>query len=140
MTEQRTKDLSKMDEQEARSFLEGLASDLSPEAEYDARHEDYAMEMPQSGERIRGRENMRAFQQSFLDNADKPSIRIRRVLVRDGLWVVESAVDYGGGRVFHGAAILELSDGKIRRDTRYFAETFEAPAWRSRWVERMEGR
>lgn len=28
---------------------------LSPEAEYEIRHEDYTMEMPQSGERIRGR-------------------------------------------------------------------------------------
>jgi hypothetical protein len=63
--------------------------------------------MPQSGERFVSRENVRAFQEAFHDNADKPIIRIRRVLVGDGLWVVESAVDYGGGRVLHGAAVLD---------------------------------
>jgi hypothetical protein len=60
------------------------------------------------------------------------------VLVREGLWVVESVVDYGGGRVMHRVAILELRDGKVWRDTRYFAEPFEAPEWRAKWVERME--
>ena len=96
------------------------------------------MEMPQSGERIRGRENMRSFQEAFPEHSTPPSIRIRRVLVRDGLWVVESVTDYGGEQVFNGAAILELKDGKIWRDTRYFAEPFEAPEWRAQWVERME--
>ena len=95
------------------------------------------MEMPQSGERIRGPENTRAFQEAFPSHSNPPSIRIRRVLVRDGLWVVESVIDYGG-QVFHGAAILELRDGEIWRDTRYFAEPFEAPEWRAHLVERME--
>jgi SnoaL-like protein len=138
MDEQRVPDLEEMDEQQAQRFLEGLASDLSPEGEYAIRHEDYVMEMPQSGERFVGRENMRAFQESFPDNADKPTIRIRRVLVGEGLWVAESVVDYGGGQVLHGAAILELKDGKVWRDTRYFAEPFEAPGWRAHLVERME--
>jgi hypothetical protein len=34
--------------------------------------------------------------------------------------------------------IIELRDGKMFRDTRYYAEPFEAPAWRSEWVERMD--
>ncbi len=37
---------------------------LSAEEEYEIRHQDYVMEMPQSGERFRGRENMRAFQEA----------------------------------------------------------------------------
>jgi hypothetical protein len=60
------------------------------------------------------------------------------VLVREGLWVVESVIDYGGGQVMHGVAIVELKDGKFWRDTRYFAEPFEAPEWRAHLVERME--
>ncbi|HSK35169.1 MAG TPA: hypothetical protein VLA80_00370 [Actinomycetota bacterium] len=49
-----------MDEQQVRElFLERLQH-LSAEAEYELRHPDYVMEMPQSGERIRGPENMRA--------------------------------------------------------------------------------
>jgi hypothetical protein len=117
MDSRRVPNLEEMDAQQARSLLEKLAADLSPEEEYAIRHEDYVMEMPQSGERFVSRENVRAFQEAFRDNADKPTIRIRRVLVGAGLWVVESAVDYGDGRVLHGAAILELKDGKVSSST-----------------------
>jgi hypothetical protein len=34
--------------------------------------------------------------------------------------------------------IVEFRDGKIWRDTRYYAEPFEAPEWRAQWVEQME--
>src|SRR5918995_377369 len=61
--------------------------DLSPEEEYNVRHQDYVMEMPQSGERFRGRENMRAFQEAH--PTPPSSLQVRRVLVREGLWVVE---------------------------------------------------
>ena len=139
MGDRRVLDLEAMDEQEAARLLTELASDLSPAGEYAIRHpEDYAMEMPQSGERIRGRQNMRAFQEAFPSNANPPSIRIRRVLVRDGLWVAEGVNDYGDGKVFDVVAVFELKDGKIWRDTRYYAEPFEAPDWRAQWVERME--
>jgi hypothetical protein len=127
--------LEEMDEQQAQRFLAELFSRLSPEEEYELRHEDYVMEMPQSGERIRGRENMRAFQEAF---PNPPSIRLRRVLVRDGLWVAEGVNDYGGGQVFTVVAIIELRDGKMWRDTRYYAEPVEAPEWRAQWVERLE--
>jgi hypothetical protein len=52
-------------------------------------------------------------------------------------WVVEARSDYGD-RIYRVVAILEFRDGKIWRDTRYFGEPFEAPAWRARWVERIE--
>lgn len=138
MDAQRVQNLEEMDERQALRFLAELASELSPEKEYALRHEDYTMEMPQSGERFQGRENLRAFQEAFIDHSAPPNIRIRRVLVGDGLWVVESVIDYGGGQISHGVAILELRDGKFWRDTRYFAEPFEAPEWRARWVEPIE--
>jgi hypothetical protein len=129
--------LEEMGEREAWRFLAELFTDLSPEAEYAVRHEDFVMEMPQSGERIRGRENMRAFQRSFADHSNPPTITLRRVVVREGLWILEGVNDYGNGRVFNIAAIFELRDGRIWRDTRYYAEPFEAPEWRAQWVERM---
>ena len=139
MDGQRVPDLEEMDEQQVERFLTELASALSPEEEYRIPHpEDYVMEMPQSGERFRGQENMRAFQEAFPDHSTPPSIRIRRVLVRDGTWLVESVIDYGEGRVSYGVAILELKDGKVWRDRRYFAEPFEAPGWCAHLVERME--
>ena len=47
-------------------------------------------------------------------------------------------MDYGQGHISHGVAILEFKDGKVWRDTRYFAEAFEAPEWRTHLVERIE--
>jgi hypothetical protein len=68
-------DLAAMNEQEATRFLTELAPALSPEGEYRTRHpEDYVMEMPQSGERFRGRDNMRAFQEAFTENSAPPQI------------------------------------------------------------------
>ena len=92
MAEQRVPDLEEMDEQEAQHFLADLFSRLSAEAEDRIRHEDYTMEMPQSDERIRGRQKMREFQEA----QSRPPRQLRRVLVRDGLWVVEGIIDYGG--------------------------------------------
>jgi hypothetical protein len=65
MDDPRVPNLEEMDEQQVRRFLTELLPKLSPEEEYELRHEDYVMEMPQSGERIRGRENMRAFQEAY---------------------------------------------------------------------------
>jgi hypothetical protein len=138
MAEQRVPNLEEMDEQEAHRFLTDLYSRLSPEEEYNVRHqEDYVMEMPQSGERFRGRENMRAFQEAY-HLSPPPSLQVRRVLVKEGLWVVEGVIEYGDGRVLDFVVISELKDGKMWRDRWYFAEPFEAPEWRSQWVERMD--
>ena len=134
MEEQQVPNLNEMDEQQASQFLTQLLPKLSPDEEHKLRHEDYVMEMPQSGERIRGREKMREFQEAY---PNPPSMQLRRMLVRDGLWVAELVSDYGG-QVYDVALIIELRDGKMWRDTRYYAEPFEAPEWRARWVERME--
>jgi hypothetical protein len=138
MDEPGVPDLEEMNEQQAQQFLTEMFTHLSPDAEYEIRHEDYVMEMPQSGERIRGRENMRQFQEAFADHSNPPTIRLRRVVVRKGLWILEGVNDYGEGQVFTVVAIFELRDGKVWRDTRYYAEPFEAPEWRAQLVERME--
>ena len=122
-----------MDEHEAYDFLAVQLARLSADEEYELRHEDYVMEMPQSGERIRGRDNMRAFQEAY---PNPPTIQLRRVLVRSGLWVVEATSDYSG-RIYNVVLIVELRDGRIFRETRYYTDPFEAPAWRAQWVERF---
>jgi len=30
---------------------------------------------------------------------------------------------------------MEFRDGKVVHETQYFADPFEAPAWRSQWVQ-----
>jgi hypothetical protein len=94
--------------------------------------------MPQFGEGIRGPENMREFQQAFAGNSNPPPIGLRRVLVREGLWVVEGVNDHGEGGAYNVLLIVELKDGKWWRDTRYYAEPFESPRWRAPWVERID--
>ncbi len=119
--------LEEMDEQQVRRFLTELLPKLSPEEEYELRHGDYVMEMPQSGERIRGREKMREFQEAY---PNPPTMQLRRVIVCKELWVVEIVSDYGG-RIYRPVLIIELRDGKLFRDTRYYSEPFEAPEWRA---------
>jgi hypothetical protein len=140
MDERQVSNLEEMDQQQAHRFLTELMTKLSSEEDYAMRHQDYTMEIPQSGERIRGREKMREFQAREFQAAypNPPTMQLRRVLVRDGLWVIEWVNDYGSGRVYDVVAIVELRDGKIFRETRYYAEPFEAPEWRAQWVERME--
>jgi hypothetical protein len=110
------------------------AESLSPADEYEIRHEDYVMEMPQSGERIRGREAMRRMQENF---PNPPSGTIRRVVGADRTWVLEGVNDYGD-EVWRMIAVFELAeDGRILLDTRYYTQPFEAPAWRAPFVEPM---
>jgi hypothetical protein len=136
MDVQRAPDLEQMDEQAAHEFLTELYSLLSAEAEDRIRHEEYTMEWPQSAERLRGRQKMKAFVES--NAGSRPPRWPRRVLVREGLWVVEGSVDYGGGREGAFVLILKLRDGKVFKETRYYVEPFEASEERARGFERME--
>jgi hypothetical protein len=54
-----------------------------------------------------------------------------------GHWVVEGTIDYGTGEPVQYVGVLELENGKVAHMTEYFANSFEAPAWRRQWVERM---
>jgi hypothetical protein len=82
---------------------------------------------------------MRAFQEARAEHATPPSsLQVRRVVVKEGLWVVEGVIDYGDGRVFDVVQIIELKEGKMWRDRWYLAEPFEAPEWTAQWVKWME--
>jgi cytochrome c-type biogenesis protein CcmE len=41
------------------------------------------------------------------------------------------------GRSAYTVSIMEFRDGKVVHETQYFADPFEAPAWRSKWVQQM---
>ena len=49
MDELRLPKLEETDEQQARGFLTEQLANLSADEEYELRHEDYVMKMPQSG-------------------------------------------------------------------------------------------
>jgi hypothetical protein len=109
---------------------------LSADEEYLLRTDGFVMEMPQSGERIRGREAMRSMQAAF--PTPPQSIVIRRVVGAGQVWVLEGELDYGEGP-WSAVVVIELDDdGLIARETRYYAEKAEPPEWRSSWVEALE--
>lgn len=101
-------------------------------AEHDIYHDDVVCEYPQSGEVIRGRRHLQALRSH---HPDKPSgFVVRRIVGENNLWVTEYTIAYAG-RLAHTVSIMEFRDGKVARETQYFADPFDAPAWRARWVE-----
>jgi hypothetical protein len=96
-------------------------------------HDDYVEEYPQSGERIRGKDNWRRIAENY---PGLPSVIERSHVLSGDLGVMKMTLDYDGNRVY-ACGIVNFEEGKIRRGRWYFAEPFEAPEWRAQWVERM---
>jgi len=96
-------------------------------------HDDYLLEWPQSGERIRGRDDFVAI------NAQYPAhgrweFTVHRILaegeeVVSDVSVTDSVIQ---ARVITFSTVRE---GKIFRQTEFWPDPFEAPAWRAQWVE-----
>jgi hypothetical protein len=124
-----------MQEHDVRELFERLYQAMDPALEYQARHQDFTVEMPQSGERTDS-EGLRTLQEHFPGGT--PKVTLRRVTGGDNLWFVETEIHYTDDKVFFGAKIVEFRDGKILRETRYYGEPFEAPAWRAQWVQRID--
>ena len=53
-----------MQEHEVRELFERLRATMDPELEYQHRHQDYLLELPQSGERL-DRDGLRRLQYTF---------------------------------------------------------------------------
>ncbi|MGZ8805376.1 MAG: nuclear transport factor 2 family protein [Microbacterium sp.] len=96
-------------------------------------HDDATMDWPQSRERVRGVANRRAIYGSF---PQLPKITPRRMLSAGDIVIAEATLDYGGP-TYETVFIFELRDGKIEKETAYWSEAFEAPEWRSEWVEKF---
>ena len=124
-----------MDDQNRKAIERYLqaAQDGDLSAMADAYHEDAVQEWPQSGERIVGRPNIMSVTANY---PGLPKASVRRIVGSGDLWITEITLDYGGAR-YQAVSILEMRDGKIARETDYFAEPFDAPPWRAQWVERM---
>ena len=44
---------------------------------------------------------------------------------------------YADGSRYQGVSIVEVRDGKVAKETDYFAQPFDAPQWRAQWVTRI---
>ncbi len=82
------------------------------------------VEYPQSGERIRGRHNIQALRGH---HPAKLSFTIRRILGSGDLWITEYVLSYNE-QPTQTVSIMEFRDGKVARETQYFADPFEPPA------------
>ena len=98
-------------------------------------HDDFVQEWPQSGELIEGPDDALAVNRNFPGGL--PSMLVRRTRTAGDVAVLEVELTYGDGSVYHGVSIMELRDGKVVRETDYFAQPFDAPQWRAQWVRRM---
>ena len=101
-------------------------------------HDDFVLDWPQSGERIRGKDKMRQLNANYESaTGTSPRMKLRRILNEGNIAVAEGTIDYGDGTPVSYVGIAELRDGKIAKLTEYFANPFEAPEWRKQFVERM---
>ena len=126
-----------MDDERIREALKAhwrASAEGDADAEHDIYADDSVCDYPQSGERILGRKNLQALRSH---HPGKPSgFQVRRIVGTDDLWVTEYTIVYQGKPAFT-VSIMEFRDGKVVHETQYFADSFEAPAWRSQWVTRI---
>jgi ketosteroid isomerase-like protein len=125
-----------MDDAEVRRELERhwAACDAGDQdAVHEIYRDDVIVEWPQSGERVRGRASLQALREN---HPSELRFTTRRILGGGDLWITEYVIAYDG-RPVNTVSIMELRDGRVARETHYFADPFEPPEWRAHWVERM---
>jgi hypothetical protein len=105
------------------------------EAEHAIYREDAVLDYPQSGERIRGRHNIR---ESRHVQPSKKRFTVRRIIGRGNLWITEFVLTYDGAPSYV-VSIMEFRDGLVAHETQYFAQPFEPGASRAHLVERIVG-
>jgi hypothetical protein len=112
----------------------GCAGGRRPDAEHDIYTDQVNCDYPQSGERVLGRSNLQALRSH---HPGKPSgFNIRRILGSGDLWITEYTIRYQE-RATCAVSSMEFRSGKVVHETQYFADPFEAPAWRAKWVRQI---
>ena len=112
----------------------------SEDGDTDTEHAIYAadaiLDYPQSGERFRGRSKIQA------QRGGHPAERHFTVLqIRGGgdLWVSEVVITYD--RVpSYAVSVMEFTGDLVTHETQYFADPFQAPAWRAALSEPIPAR
>ena len=107
----------------------------SDRGDIDTEHVIYAadaiLDYPQSGERFRGRSTIQA------QRGGHPADRHFTVLrIRGGgdLWVSECVITYDGVPTY-SVSIMEFTGDLVTHETQYFADPFQAAAWRATLAE-----
>jgi hypothetical protein len=104
--------------------------------DFDAEHQIYradaVLEYPQSGERIRGRQNIQA---SRAAQPNDKRFNVRRVSGGGDMWISELVLTYDE-KPYYVVSIMEFEAGEVIRETQYFGEAFEPGPSRAQWVEK----
>jgi hypothetical protein len=125
-----------MDDGTVRAALEGHwdASNASDfEVEHEIYRDDAVLDYPQSGEQIRGRDNI---QESRRVQPNHKRFTVRRITGSGDLWVSEFVLSYDGVPSY-AVSIMEFRDGRVAHETQYFADGFEPANSRRHLVERI---
>jgi len=117
-------------------------------------HPDVVVTYPQSGEVFKGKymASIRNYPQglptgdaSALDTTEKSAATTSIfpfglsaiTLVHDGeLLVGQAVLTYPNGEVYNTCSIFKVQSQLIAEETTYFAAPFDAPEWRSQWVDK----
>ena len=114
--------------------------EASERGDLEAEHAIYAadaiLDYPQSGERFRGRSSIQA--QRGAHPAER-HFMIRRMLGDGDLWVSECVITYDGVPTY-SVSVMEFADELVTHETQYFADPFQAPAWRAALSEPIPDR
>ena len=97
-------------------------------------HDNYVLEWPQSGERVRGRVHFIAINENYPAHG-RWSFTIHRIIAEHDQVVSDVEVTDG---VITGRALTfsTIADGKILRQTEFWPDRFGPAVWRTPWVEK----
>ena len=126
-----------MSDRTMRSALERHwhASDAGDfDVEHEIYHQDALLVYPQSGERIRGRHNIR---ESRYRQPNKKRFTVQRILGSGDLWVTEFILAYDGAPSY-AVSIMEFRGECVIHETQYFADHFDPAPSRAHLVELAE--
>jgi hypothetical protein len=115
------------------------------------RHPQWSVEWPQSGERVHSSESFAAIVDAY--PGGKPQVEVKRIVGAEDRWVVsasntvmriagsgafwwsEWSMTYPDGQEYRVIDLFELREGRVFRETVYWAPPFAAPDWRRPFVE-----
>jgi SnoaL-like domain len=140
-------------------YTRALADD-DVDAQVALLHPDYVGRYPQSGEVIRGPANFVAVTSNYPGRGERglrpqiegirgaddqwitrpswPAWTVVHLAGSDDEFTFTGTIRYPNGEVWHAIGLVSVREGKIWRETDYFAAPFECPEWRRPFVE-LEG-
>ena len=68
--------------------------------------------------------------------SEPSGFEVKRILGNGDLCITEYTITHQG-RLAYTVSITEFRNGKVVHETQYFAQPFEASAWRKQWVRQI---